>query len=250
MIRRHFQYRETITTLLADAEDHIDAAIEGMLQARTAIERYIARDPFFAITYSPCTIDCDDITVKRMCHAAERARVGPMAAVAGAISWTGMEAMQKEGALFGVIDNGGDISLLSDRPVRVGIHAGEALISDRLAFLIPPQDQILGICTSSATVGPSVSLGVADAVTVFSHDVAVADAWATALCNRLSWDNKTIQPLEDPLLQGVLAIQGTEIRTWGNLPPLVPAKVDHDLITRGKAVHPGSDVPLDKRLDH
>ena len=35
---------------------------------------------------------------------------GPMAAVAGAIAWAGVEAMQEAGASFGVIDNGGDIA--------------------------------------------------------------------------------------------------------------------------------------------
>ncbi|MDD1678357.1 MAG: UPF0280 family protein [Methanomicrobiales archaeon] len=238
MIRRHFQYRQTIATILAEKEEHIMVAIEGMLAARREIEECVARDPFFAITYSPYTPNCTSTTIRRMCDAAERAQVGPMAAVAGTIAWAGVDAMQQEGAVFGVIDNGGDIALVSGRPIRVGIHAGDAVVSDRLAFVVPPQDIILGICTSSATVGPSVSLGTADAVTVFARDVSLADAWATAICNQISshLNPETLGTL-DPAIQGVLVVRGADAQVYGDLPPLVPAKVNHDLITKGKAVY-------------
>jgi ApbE superfamily uncharacterized protein (UPF0280 family) len=249
MIRRHFQYRETITTILADADDHIQASIEGMMRARIAIEQCIAEDPFFAITYSPCMPPTPDRWIRKMCHAAERAQVGPMAAVAGTIAWAGVEAMQREGARYGVIDNGGDIALVTDRPVKVGVYAGDAAVSDHRAFVVPPQEEILGICTSSATVGPSVSLGSADAVTVFAHDVALADAWATAICNQVSRDGEPdcLTTLDSEIL-GVLVIQGKDLRTYGCLPSLVPAKVDQDLITRGRAIRQYNDAPPGRRL--
>jgi ApbE superfamily uncharacterized protein (UPF0280 family) len=248
MIRRHYEYRETIATILADTESHITAAIEGMLEARRGIENAIVRDPFFAITYTPYSVPFADTAVRRMCEAAVRAEVGPMAAVAGTIAWAGVEAMQRKGATFGIIDNGGDIALLSDRAIRVGIHAGEASVSDRLAFVVPPQEKILGICTSSATVGPSVSLGTADAVTVFAQDVSLADAWATSICNQASpLSEQEALPRLDPALQGVLVVMGREVRKYGNLPPLVPANVSQDLITRGKAVHRYTGVPPDRR---
>jgi ApbE superfamily uncharacterized protein (UPF0280 family) len=235
MIRRHFQYRETITTILAEKDEHIQASIEGMMQARIAIERCIREDPFFAITYSPCTPPIVDRWIRKMCDAAEEAQVGPMAAVAGTIAWAGVEAMQREGAMYGVIDNGGDIALVSDRPVKVGVHAGDAAMSDHRAFIVPPQEEILGICTSSATVGPSVSLGMADAVTVFACDVALADAWATAICNQVSWNGEPVQ--------GVLVIRGKDLHAYGRLPPFVPANVDQELITRGKGIHLYNDAP-------
>ncbi|MDD1673359.1 MAG: UPF0280 family protein [Methanomicrobiales archaeon] len=245
MIRRHFQYKETIATILADTEDHITAAIQGMLAARMEIERCIARDPFFSITYYPYTPDDRSLTVLRMSDAATRAQVGPMAAVAGTIAWAGVEAMEKEGALFGVIDNGGDIALMSDRTIRVGVHAGTAPSSNRRAFLVPPTERILGICTSSATVGPSVSFGTADAVTVFSCDTAAADAWATAICNQVSADDDSIfQRITDPSILGVFVISGAFERSWGDLPPLVHAQVDSDLITREKA------IPQDNNEQH
>jgi ApbE superfamily uncharacterized protein (UPF0280 family) len=238
MIREHFQFRETIATILADDPAHVAAAKEGILDARQELEAYIARDPFFAITYDPYQPQDGGKVVTRMADAARRAGVGPMAAVAGTIAWSGVEAMAAAGARFGVIDNGGDIALVTDRQIRVGVHAGASPLSDRYAFLIEPVGGIRGICTSSATVGPSVSLGVADAVTVFSPDVALADAWATAIGNEIRPDDhRILDRLEGTGVTAIVAILGEEIIRWGNPPPLVPAKVDPDIITRGK--YPG-----------
>lgn len=234
MIRVPFRFRETIATILADDPAHVAAAKEGILAARQELESYIARDPFFASTFDPCTPDSDDRTIVRMAGAARKAGVGPMAAVAGAIAWAGVEAMQEAGAAFGVIDNGGDIALVCDRPVRVGVHAGEAALSDRVAFIVPPQDRILGICTSSATVGPSISLGIADAVTIFAHDVALADAWATGVCNAIRPDDRSVLDRVDAAeVDGIFAIMGDVTVAWGVLPPLVRAVVDGQLISAG-----------------
>ncbi len=116
----------------------------------------------------------------------------------------------------------------------MGVHAGEARLSDRIAFVVPPQKNILGICTSSATVGPSVSFGIADAVTVFSPEVALADAWATSICNRIRPEDPTVLDRIDPeQISGVLVIMGEILVKWGVLPPVVPAVVDEELISAG-----------------
>lgn len=234
MIRVPFRFRETIATILADDPAHVAAAKAGILAARQELEAYIARDPFFAATFDPYVPDSDALVITRMADAARKAGVGPMAAVAGTIAWAGIEAMQEAGAGFGVIDNGGDIALISDRPVRVGVHAGEAAVSDRVAFVVPQQDRVLGICTSSATVGPSISFGIADAVTIFSHDVALSDAWATAVCNAIRPDDRTILDRVDPAeVDGIFAVMGDVTVQWGVLPPLVRAVVDEQLISAG-----------------
>lgn len=234
MIRERFFYRETIATILADEPEHVGAAKQGIIAARQVLERYIARDPFFLVTLEPYKPDSDELVIMRMARAAAQANVGPMAAVAGAIAWAGIDAMVEHGAVFGVIDNGGDIALVSDRAVRVGVHAGAAPVSDRVAFVVPPQKKILGICTSSATVGPSLSFGIADAVTVFSHDVALADAWATSICNQIRVGDTTVFSNLDPgEVDGVFAVLGNHTERWGTLPPLVPAVVDEQLISAG-----------------
>ena len=234
MIRERFHFRETFANILADDPAHAAAAKSGMMAARQVLEAYIARDSFFATTFDPYEPDSDEPVITRMADATRKAGVGPMAAVAGTIAWAGVEAMKEAGATFGVIDNGGDIALVSDRPVRVGVHAGSAALSSRVAFVVPPQETILGICTSSATVGPSISFGMADAVTVFSYDVALSDAWATSVCNQIRLSDRSILDRVGPTeVSGIFAIMGDVTVRWGDLPPLVPAVVDEQLISAG-----------------
>ena len=108
-------------------------------------------------------------------------------------------------------------------------------MSDRVAFAVPPTSEILGICTSSGTVGPSISFGIADAVTVFSRDVALSDAWATAICNEIRPDDRSVLLRTNPVeVTGVFSVIGEWTNSYGHLPPLVRANVRKDLITAGR----------------
>jgi ApbE superfamily uncharacterized protein (UPF0280 family) len=234
IIRHHFEFRQTIATILALDPVHIQAARDGMIRARQELEDYIAGDPFFATTFDPYPVTRAPLIVKRMSEAGIEAGVGPMAAVAGAIAWSGSESMRDAGAGFGVVDNGGDIALMSDREIKIGLFAGDSPLSGKYAFLVPPQEEILGICTSSATVGPSVSLGMADSVTVFSRDVALADAWATSICNQVTPDDQEVlSRLAPGRVGGVMVVAGSWTARWGEIPELIPAKVETGLITAG-----------------
>ncbi|MFA5332073.1 MAG: UPF0280 family protein [Methanoregula sp.] len=234
MIREPFCFRETFATILADSPEHITAAKEGMIAARQILEAYIVRDPFFASTFDPYLPDSDEPLIRAMARAGTFAGVGPMASVAGAIAHAGIVAMHNAGAAFGVIDNGGDIVIISDRPVRVGVHAGDAPLSDKIAFVVPPQKKPYGICTSSATVGPSISFGVADSVTIFSSDPLLSDAWATAICNRIRVDDRFVLDGLDPKsVDGVFAVLGKTVIEWGTIPTVVRAVVDEQLISAG-----------------
>jgi ApbE superfamily uncharacterized protein (UPF0280 family) len=86
-------------------------------------------------------------------------------------------------------------------------------------------------------VGPSISFGIADAVTVISPDVVAADAWATAICNRITVDDiSVLDDLRGTKISGVLAVIGDAVIRWGDLPPIVRAKVDERLITAGRSI--------------
>jgi ApbE superfamily uncharacterized protein (UPF0280 family) len=234
MIRYRLHLRETIATIIADDDTAVTAARDGVIRARQELEHYIAGDPFFLTTFEPYQVSSGIPVVDRMSEAGVAAGVGPMAAVAGAIAWAGIEALQASGASFGIIDNGGDIALLVDREVTIGVHAGTSPLSDRLAFVISPGLGIRGICTSSATVGHSISFGVADSVTVFSHNPALADAWATSICNEVSRDDTSVISRLDPaLVEGVFVIIDDWSFSWGHIPGPVPAKDRQDLITGG-----------------
>jgi ApbE superfamily uncharacterized protein (UPF0280 family) len=202
MIRRRVHIRETIATVLAEDIPAAETARRGIINARQELERYIASDPFFLLTLEPYPVMSGIVTVDRMAEAGLQAGVGPMAAVAGAIAWAGVEAMQESGSVFGVVENGGDIALVTDRELTVGVHAGPSPLSDRF--------------------------------TVFAKSPAVADAYATAICNRVTPEDTTVlQDLNPAEIQGVFIIIGEWSFSWGSVPPTVRAKDRQDLITGG-----------------
>jgi ApbE superfamily uncharacterized protein (UPF0280 family) len=107
-----------------------------------------------------------------------------MASVAGAIAeFVGYDLLNESENV--IIENGGDIFLKSNRDLVVSIFAGESTLSSNLKLSIKCNDTPLGICTSSATVGPSLSFGRADAVCVVSRSATLADAAASAIGNRV-----------------------------------------------------------------
>ena len=65
------------------------------------------------------------------------------------------------------------------------MFAGQSPLSEKVGFTINAGYAPLGICTSSGTVGPSLSFGKADAVMIICKDCALADTYATAFANRI-----------------------------------------------------------------
>lgn len=236
IIREHFQLKQTIATISAREKNHIDAAKRSIIEERSYLEAFIRKDPFFMLTLEPYDLLADDAPdiIRQMISTTEIFGIGPMAAVAGVIAKLAVEAMIEAGAAYAIVDNGGDMSILNDQPVIVGIYAGSSPIRD-LAFEIPPREKPLGIATSSGTVGPSISFGCADAATIISWDPALADAAATALGNAVQADNnldECFKAIDKPGIEGALIIRGDEMAMWGKLPKLGRAKVGMERITK------------------
>ena len=237
--RHHFEHRETITSVLV-REPFLSSCREALLSARRDLEDVIRLHPTFQTTHAPFSppVSLSNVA-ERMCRAADAVGTGPMAAVAGAFAEAGLRAMLDAGAEEAVVDNGGDIALCIRKPVRIGIWTGASPLRN-LAFEVDPRPDILGICTSSGTVGHSFSYGQADAAIVVSPDVALADAAATALGNRVRSPDDLdacfsfLEPLED--VEGALVILGERIAMWGTLPKLVRIPVNPDLITKGESI--------------
>jgi hypothetical protein len=237
ILQEHFQLKETIVTIFAREERHIDAARESIREQRYYLEDFIRDDPFFQITLEPYDLVADDTSqiVKQMIEKSAVFGIGPMAAVAGAIAGFAVQAMIEKGATYAVVDNGGDICILNDQPIVVGIYAGSSSIQN-LGFELAARRAPLGICTSSGSVGPSISFGFADAAVVISEDVALADAAATALGNAVSSQGplqECFQAIDQPGIDGALVIRGDEMALWKDLPPLRRARVGADRITKG-----------------
>jgi uncharacterized protein len=110
-----------------------------------------------------------------------------MAAVAGAVAERVGRALAAEfGCREAIVENGGDLWLLFEEAIDISVYAGSSPLSERVGVSIQPALSPLGVCTSSGTVGPSLSLGLADAAMVAARDAASADAWATATGNAVT----------------------------------------------------------------
>jgi ApbE superfamily uncharacterized protein (UPF0280 family) len=159
-----------------------------------------------------------------MTYAARKAGTGPMAAVAGAVAeYVGYGLLPESPEI--IVENGGDLFVKVDDPVTIGIFAGNSPFSNRLGIRVTPGPLALGVCTSSASVGPSVSLGGADAAVIIARDVCLADAAASGLGNRV----KRIRDLKSALswamsikgVDGALAIIEDRVAAQGAI-ELVP----------------------------
>jgi uncharacterized protein len=236
MQRRHFEYKDTIVTLTAEPV-FFEAGERSLRDSRDRLEAYLLADPVFRETHRPhVPLAGADPLAAAMARAAAKAGVGPMAAVAGAFADECLSAMIAAGADGAIVDNGGDIALKTRQTVRVGIYAGPSPIRG-IAFEVEPRTGACGICTSSGTVGPSFSYGIADAAVVIAGDAATADAAATALGNRVHSESD-LQGCFDFLadiegVEGGLVILGGRMALWGDLPRLVRGEVDLDRITKG-----------------
>lgn len=224
-MRFGLSYRESILTVVCD-DGLRDAAFDAMMEARYSVESKISEDPFFGITYDPYPASPgDDELVRRMCDASAVAGVGPMAGVAGAVAVHIAERLVEAGSSYAVVENGGDIAFYSPEPRLVGIFADHPVFRD-LAFSVS-SDRIIGICSSSRTVGPSVSFGTSSISTVFSDDVILADCCATALGN-LVRDEASIQGAVEDIgsragVRGCMACCGDKVAMFGDIPEMVPA---------------------------
>jgi len=206
--------------ILAES-DLTKLAEEIIYRVRGPLEGYIARNPEFLRSLTPLPYDkLAPPVVREMLAAAETCGTGPMAAVAGAIAeQVGLALLRKSGEV--VVENGGDCFIKVNSAVQISIFAGRSKLSNTLALKIYPEKTPLGVCTSSGTVGHSLSFGVADAVTVISASAALADAAATMTCNRVKSENdirKAIafsQKIEGVL--GVVVIVGEQIGAWGDV---------------------------------
>ena len=188
---------------------------------REPLERYMQQYPLFGTALEPVAVTDDAPQIIRdMAAAASRAGVGPMAAVAGAIAESvGRELLQHTPQI--IVENGGDVFLASLTTRTVGVYAGDSPFTGRMVIEVRPEEMPIGICTSSGTVGPSLSYGCADAVIALSPSAALADAAATAIGNLVK-DASDIQRGLDRAreiegLGGVVIIVGDQLGVWGQV---------------------------------
>ncbi len=205
---------QAVRTLEPEARDSV-------ILHRGYLEAFIQEHPSFRTTLEPWPLELPAAAVVRdMAEAGRIAGTGPMAAVAGAIAErVGRDLLDRSPEI--IVENGGDIFLKVDGPVVVAVFAGASPLNMRVGVRFDPGGEPVGVCTSSGTVGHSLSYGRADAVCVVSDSCAVADAAATAIGNRV----RGPEDISDALafarnlqrVQGSLVICEERAGVWGRM---------------------------------
>lgn len=213
---------ETDLYIQASQKDLEELAKKKVIDTRLIIKKFIDKHPHFQTSLKPLNkiVNPPDVIAK-MLEASQKANLGPMASVAGALSQeTGLFLLNYCEEI--VVENGGDIFIKSKNEFTAGIYAGETSpFSNKIGIRLKSKEPI-GICTSSGTFGHSLSFGKADAVCVISNDAYIADAFATALCNMVKKDediNKVLNfaSQKKDLIKGVVIVKADKIGAVGEL---------------------------------
>jgi ApbE superfamily uncharacterized protein (UPF0280 family) len=210
------------TDLMVHADKKLEhEARELVLEHRGYVEAYIKAHPDFAAALTPWRLDGPAATiVVDMVKAGENAGVGPMAAIAGAVAeHAGLGLLKSSDHV--IVENGGDIFIKTDTPLTVGIFAGKSPLSLRIGIRVSGGPKPMAVCTSSGTVGHSLSFGKADAVCVVADSCAIADAAATSIGNQI----QSIADIEYAIdmgkciekIQGIIIVVREKMGIWGDL---------------------------------
>jgi ApbE superfamily uncharacterized protein (UPF0280 family) len=223
LIPTYVSFKETDLYIMASREVEQEA-LDLVYQYRNQLENYIAGRPEFLTSLVPIAKDpLAPAIAKQMIQAANSADVGPMAAVAGAIAEFVGIGLLDHGIDEIIVENGGDIFIKRNKECISSIFAGQSPLNQKAGIRIAAGLMPVGVCTSSGTVGHSLSLGMADSVTVLAPSAPLADAAATRLANEVSvvGKDKINEVLAFaktiPGLFGVVIICGKHIGAWGEI---------------------------------
>lgn len=224
--KRVFNYKETRCTITADSEAAIEVAISSIKRHRGQLEKYIRDHPKFLHSLRPVQVGKGPTVAKLMAEAAERAGVGPMAAVAGVLADLAVEDMVSSGAEVAVVENGGEVYAVSNTPINVALAAGDSPLSKRIGFRL--EDFPIGVATSSGLYSHALSFGEAEAATVFAVNAGVADATATAVGNLVKGEDwreavecGVAKALSIEGVKGVLILYRGLVGKAGQIPKIV-----------------------------
>ncbi len=218
----NFQMVVKETDLWVSAEQNLEKETRDLVfNCRQQIEDYIRLNPAFLTALTPLPQDPYSTNiVKVMVDATKGLGIGPMASVAGAIAeYVGHGLLQFSNQV--IVENGGDIFLKTDRPATISIFAGPSPLSEKFGLKIPVRQMPLGVCSSSAKVGHSLSMGITDVCCLLSHSAALADGAATAFGNKIKNNNDLENAARwadqiDGIIGGLIIVDD-KIAAWGDI---------------------------------
>ncbi len=221
-----FNCKETQCTIISEKESGILTAKESLKRNRAQLEEYAKACPKFVWTLKPFPLIEEPLVAMLMAKAGQAANVGPMAAVAGVLADLAVKDMVADGCKVAVVENGGEVSAVSNVPIDVAFVAGDEPLSRQFGFRLT--EFPFGVATSSGRFSHALSFGDADAATVFCSEAGLADAAATAVCNVVKGDDpaKSVEAGLGvakliPGVKGVLILYKHCVGTWGKTPQIV-----------------------------
>jgi uncharacterized protein len=226
LFKEHFTHKESRCTIISDNRKAIQAAISSIKHNYQELELYVHANPKFLYTLTPIPAPEKPLVAKLMALAAQKADVGPMAAVAGAIADLAVEDMKRVGCEVAVVEDGGEIAAASNRPIDVAVAAGEEPLSKRFGFRLT--EFPIGVATSSGRFSHALSFGDAEAAIVFCKDATLADAAATAVGNMVKGEDASAglqagisKGMAIEGVEGVLIIYKGQVGTAGKIPQMI-----------------------------
>ncbi len=198
----------------ASMEDEVYAFLVDL---RRHMDAYLLMDPAYKAALTPYDAGLEASGIlKEMSRVSHKTGIGPMSAVAGAVAKHVADFL---GTKEVIVENGGDIYAKATSDMDISVFAGQSPLSEKVGLHIPAAAFPCGICTSSGTVGPSLSLGRADAMMIVCRDVLLADSYATAMANRIQSVND-LQPVIEsiqaiPEILGALAVKDDKLAVCG-----------------------------------
>jgi ApbE superfamily uncharacterized protein (UPF0280 family) len=226
LIKEAYTIKESQCTLISDSQAAIEAAKESIQRSRFELELYVRANPKFLYTLTPIPAPEKPLVAKMMAEATQKADVGPMAAVAGAIADIAVQDMLKTGCQVAVVENGGEIMAQSNQPVDVAVAAGDEPLSRRFGFRLT--EFPIGVATSSGRFSHALSFGDAEAAIIFCRDATLADAAATAVGNVVKGEDAQAgiqagidRGMSIEGVEGVMVIYKGEVGTAGKIPQII-----------------------------
>jgi ApbE superfamily uncharacterized protein (UPF0280 family) len=215
-----FELAQSQCVIISDRKEGLNKAKDSITRNRCELEAYIKTNQTFLHALKPATVPNKPLVAKLMAEAAEKANVGPMAAVAGVLADLAVEDMLRVGCEVAVVENGGEVSAVSNVSIDVAVAAGDSPLSKRFGFRLT--DFPVGIATSSGRFSHAFSFGEAEAATVFCKNAGLADAAATAVGNVVKDEDSQAaiqaglnKALSIPGVEGVLIIYKGSVGTAG-----------------------------------
>jgi hypothetical protein len=219
-IKLGISYRESDLIIISDKNIEKNHALNSLISCYHQIDAYAKLKPAFFYSLKPIALDTDaSLIIQEMLKAAQISNVGPFAAVAGAVAYqVGRELAVDCDEL--IIENGGDLFLKTRTVKNISLYLGENFSMEYLDLKVKNFSDTIGICSSSAVIGPSLNFGNADLCTIIADNPVLADALATSYSNKINTPDDAASVIEEArnnsYVKAIVVAVDNKLFLWGD----------------------------------